>query len=419
MSHYRLPARFARILFLGLLALGACQSLPTANARRIPDIVAVADASPERRALNGRVYDAVVEMVGKRHYQRDLGLVDRPAEAAARRAAALDQPDEVGFYSRMTDLLTVLGDRHTAVTRPQTHRLRSQRRVSAGLDLGFTLVRHDDVFVVERVRSDGPAATAGVKVGWRVDAVDGAPFVNTQTLLQGTRVWTFTDAQDQTHTLTLAPTALPRSIGEVRRTDEGVLVLTFDGFDPATRQWLHARMAEVQADPPRGVILDLRLNGGGDALEIGRMLAPFFAERVAYAIYDIGPFRSVTRRTARWSTPYLGPVAVLQSNSSASAAEVFAAAVQDHRRGPVVGSVSRGAVVGSRQFDLPDGGLLSVGMKSFRTGSGVVLEKVGVTPDIAVAATLDEARHGRDTVLETAVTALLKSAAAPDATPET
>ena len=411
MSHHRPPARFALVLFLGLLALAACQTLPAANDRRIPDIVAVPDASSERRALNERVYDAVVEMVGKRHYQRDLGLVDWPAEAATRRAAAVDQPDEVGFYGGLTELLAILGDRHTAVTRPETHRLRSQRRLAEGLDLGLTLVRVEDVFVVDRVRPEGAAWAARVQPGWRVDAVDGAPFVNAQNLLQGERVWTFTDVEDQPHTVTLSATPLPRSLGQARRTDEGVLVLAFDAFDPATREWLHARMVEARANPPRGVVIDLRLNGGGDAWEIGRMLAPFFAERVAYAIHDFGPLRGVTHRTGGWPSPYTGPLAVLQSGRSASAAEVFAAAIQEQRRGPVVGGVSRGAVVGSRQFDLPDGGLLSVGVKSFRTGSGTVLEHVGVKPDIAVAVTLDDARHGRDTVLEAAVAALLAPAA--------
>lgn len=415
MSHHRRPARFARILLLGLMALGACQTLPAANYRRIPDIVAVADASPARRALNVRVYDAVVEMVGERHYQRKLGLVDWPAEAATRRAAVVDQADEVGFYGGLNGLLGVLGDRHTAATRPEVHRLRSQRRLAEGLDLGLTLVGVEGVSVVDRVRPDGPAAAAGVQVGWRVDAVDGAPFVNAQTLLQGERVWTFTDVQDETHKVTLAAAPLPRSIGQARRTDDDVLVLAFDAFDPATREWLHARMVEARADPPRGVVIDLRLNGGGDARELGRMLAPFFAERVAYAIHDLGPLRGVTRRTGRWPTPYAGPLAVLQSSRSASAAEVFAAAVQEQRRGVVVGGVSRGAVVGSRHFDLPDGGLLSVGIKSFRTGSGVVLEHVGVTPDIAVAPNLNDARHGRDTVLEAAIKALLDPAPTPEA----
>ena len=210
MSHHRPPARFARILLLGLMALGACQTLPGANSRRIPDVVVVADASPERRALNGRVYDAVVEMVGDRHYQRKLGLVDWPTEAATRRAAVVDQRDEVGFYGGLNGLLGVLEDRHTSATRPEVHRLRSQRRLAEGLDLGLTLVGVEGVSVVDRVRPDGPAAAAGVQVGWRVDAVDGAPLVNTQALLQGERVWAFTDVEDQIHTVTLAAAPLPR-----------------------------------------------------------------------------------------------------------------------------------------------------------------------------------------------------------------
>jgi carboxyl-terminal processing protease len=88
-------------------------------------------------------------------------------------------------------------------------------------------------------------------------------------------------------------------------------------------------------------------------------------------------------------------------------AEVFSATIRERRRGRVVGQKSNGSVVGATSFKLPDGGQLSVGIVEIRTGSGAVLQGRGVEPDIFVEPTLDDVRLGRDTMLETAVRAVL------------
>lgn len=415
-----LGVRRAAPWLLALALLGACSSLPGANERRVPDIAAVADASPERLALNTDVYDRVVEEVSERHYERETLAPHWREQAAEKRAEVIASPDEAGFYTGLNAVLAELGDKHTNAIRPYANRLTRQRRLGEGLDFGFSLASAGDGFVVDRVRPDGPAAEAGVQPGWRVDTVDGLPFSPAGSYIDGVHLWGFTDAQDQPQSASFAATPLPREVGYVVRTPEGVAVITFNLFDAATRQWVQARLAELQADPPPGIILDLRGNGGGDAAELRRILSPFFAAPTAYGIYDAGPVLGGVRKTGHWTTPWTGPLAVLISGRTASAAELFAAAVQESRRGPVVGSRSAGAVVASRHFDLPDGGMLSIGVRAFRTASGATLEHVGVTPDILTTPTIDDLRQGRDLTLEAAVAALLapKSTAQPAAASE-
>ena len=100
------------------LVLGACSSLPNANERRVPDVAAVADASPERLALNAQVYDLVVNEVAERHYQREEVAPHWREQAAEKRAEVIAGVDEAGFYTGLNAVLADLGDKHTSATRP-------------------------------------------------------------------------------------------------------------------------------------------------------------------------------------------------------------------------------------------------------------------------------------------------------------
>jgi carboxyl-terminal processing protease len=417
---FTIPARLIVPLGMALVVLGACATLPNANERRVPEVSAVADASPERLALNARVYDLVVEAVSQQHYQRETLGAHWLEQAAEKRAEVVASPDEIGFYRELNGVLAELGDKHTNAIRPSSNRLTRQRRLGEGLDFGFSLAGAGGGYVVDRVRPNGPAAAAGLQPGWRVDTVDGEPFSLTGSYIDGEHRWGFTDAGDQHHVATFAAAPLSREIGYADNTPEGVLVITFNSFDGPSREWVQAQLAAARADPPPGIIVDLRGNGGGDAWELRRILSPFFPEPTAFGVLEGGPVFGGVRKTGRWRTPWTGPLAVLISGRTASAAELFAAAVQESGRGPVVGSQSAGAVVASRHFDMPDGGMLSIGIRSFRTAGGVTLEHRGVTPDIVTAPTLDELRQGEDPTLQAAVIALLgqKSGEAAVSDPE-
>ena len=102
-----------------------------------------------------------------------------------------------------------------------------------------------------------------------------------------------------------------------------------------------------------------------------------------------------------------GPLVVLIGPASASAAEVTAAALRNHRRALLVGGESAGAVLLSQAYPLPDGGKVTVAIADVLTPDGRRLEGVGVSPDLPVAQTLAAVRADRDLPLEAAEKALL------------
>jgi C-terminal processing protease CtpA/Prc len=101
---------------------------------------------------------------------------------------------------------------------------------------------------------------------------------------------------------------------------------------------------------------------------------------------------------------FTGSLAVLTSERTASAAEIFVASLKDERRATVIGVTTCGCVLAiRRRHALPDGGELDVSEMDYRTSNGIRLEGAGVEPDETVAPDLSDFRAGRDRALERAV----------------
>ena len=406
---FRVVRRLGAVVGAAVLLTGCQTFLPYTNEARVPTPVVVADGSAERVTLNSRVYDSAVNWVGQRFYKRDFGGIDWRTETAARREAAVAQPTERDFYRALNETLNLLGDRHTSATTPTRHRERTLERLEPTPNLGFSMRRIDGQLIVTSIRPGGPADLAGVQLGWRADRLNGEPASLASSLRKDldVQVIVFTDGQDVEHEVGIPVVPLPPYLGDAVRRADGVLVLSFDYFAPATRRWFDDQMRAAVADPPQGIVIDLRDNSGGFVTDVGRALAHFFPDRQPYAWIDVGYLPRFPYRTRPPRDVWTGAVAVVIGDGSASGAEVFAATFQETDRGPVFGLKSMGAVVASRDLLLPDGGELSIGMRSFRSGAGNVLEGVGVTPDQEIPFRADELRQGRDAMIEAAAEAVL------------
>lgn len=413
------PLRRLGLIVVATLLLGGCQTfLPYADGDlRMPTVVEVEDRSPERLALNTRVYDSAVDWVSRRFYKRDFGGVDWMGQTAARRDETLAQPTEREFYRALNETLDLLGDPHTNALTPTRNAEITRSRLEPTINLGFGMRLIDERPIVTSVREGGPAALAGVQPGWVVESLNGEPaaFGSRLDREREAQDVVFLDRDDVRHELTIRQGALPPYVGRAIRRPDGVLVLSFDYFGEATRRWFDEQMELAVADPPRGIVLDFRDNRGGLITDVGRALGHFYTERQPYAYVEYGylPRLPIRARPAR--RPWTGPVAVVIGEASASGAEVFASTFQETGRGLVFGVTSMGAVVASRQLNLPDGGELSIGVRSFRSGAGRTLEGVGVVPDREVRFRADELRRGHDAMIEAAAEAVLEASASDGA----
>lgn len=186
-----------------------------------------------------------------------------------------------------------------------------------------------------------------------------------------------------------------------RRLPGGLLYIRFDQFqEPSLKKVATA----LKTAGPKGVILDLRYNGGGYVLPLMNVLlpanTPVYISRKATGRY--------TFSTSAKTQPYLGPLAVLTGPASSSAAEITASVLKSRHRAIIIGRTTNGSVMGSHFFPLPDGGQVQLPVEDIETVDGNRLENIGVIPDIEIYPTLEAIRAGRDPALEAAETELLK-----------
>jgi len=153
-----------------------------------------------------------------------------------------------------------------------------------------------------------------------------------------------------------------------------------------------------------GVLIDLRNNGGGSLTEATELTGLFIDSGPVVQVRDGRGRVQVESDTAR-GVVYSGPVAVLVNRASASASEIFAAAIQDYGRGLVIGEPTFGKGTVQQLVDLdyiankdkPQLGQLKYTMAQFFRVDGGSTQHKGVLPDVSFPTTLDAQDYGEST----------------------
>jgi len=277
---------------------------------------------------------------------------------------------------------------------------------------------------VYNVAPGSPAARAGVRPGDVITAVNGsAPFIDgtyspgvtnllnqsypQQQTVRITLRWPVTGA---TRTITLTPVGfnvslplvssklLPGHIGYVR-------LLAFVPGDAS--QVLAAISALEKKATLRGVILDLRLNGGGTPAGVADMVGALEHGR-AYG-YGCAAIRTCTGLYPNSKTPLLHlPLAVLTDRTCASGCEAFSGAVKDLHLGTLIGTRTAG-LVGAETvgvYTLSDGSVLQLTTESFLGADHEIINGIGVAPDYYVTVTAKDVATGHDPDIAKALTVL-------------
>jgi len=152
-------------------------------------------------------------------------------------------------------------------------------------------------------------------------------------------------------------------------------------------------IVKLKAENVKGIVIDLRFNGGGSLYEVVQMVGMFIGQGPVVQVRDKDGKSSVLMDRDN-STLYDGPLAVMINEGSASASEIFAAAIQDYKRGIIIGSPSYGK--GTVQKNVPLGkpldffsgrteyGAVKLTFQKFYRINGGSTQLKGVTPDIVV-----------------------------------
>ncbi len=162
--------------------------------------------------------------------------------------------------------------------------------------------------------------------------------------------------------------------------------ITIRRFREATTRDLHAALEKAMAVPNTRVLLDLRGNPGG-LLDKGISVADTFLDKgVIVSVVRRGGRNTEVAR-AHKTKSYTGfPMAILVDQNSASASEIVAAALREHKRATLIGVPTYGKGSVQTFLDLGDGSGLKLTTSRYLTPSGKTLEGQGLEPDVLVEA---------------------------------
>jgi carboxyl-terminal processing protease len=433
-----------RLILAGVGVVGAVAGFALWFARE-PDSPAEKLAKLPAAQQNVIIFDAAVDLLKANYF--DPALFQKPEwqeyETAWREKAAKSQgggflygnvlwnfgarfPDSHLFFQTPPPAAPPSTDEPASdpISAAATARRAALVRAGPGFDTAFVRRAGRTPVLVAEVLHGSPAARAGVTPGWGVEEFNVevkesgvhfkatfltyTPAVAREVERTGLPIASTAqqeiDAFNAAHSIEIAfdyePLA-PRAEFELRTLDDGITYLRFDHFNDAT---LIGRVLDaIDSAGPKGLIIDLRRNPGGLVLHTVRV-----AGRLLGGGIELGKMKSRGSSNPQYSLLsgndfYQGPLVVLVGPSSGSAAEIIAAAVQDHRRGTLIGRTTNGSVVSASSFGLPDGGIVTIPMWDFVRAGDRRIEGVGVEPDVWILSTLEDVRAGRDPVLERAL----------------
>jgi carboxyl-terminal processing protease len=277
--------------------------------------------------------------------------------------------------------------------------------------LGIEVTQEDQLIKVVTPIDDTPASKAGIMSADIISAIDGET-VQGMTLNQA--VDKMRGAVNTSVTLTILrgpnkdkqDVKLTRAVIQIksvrsRKEGEDIGYIRITQFNEQTYEGVKAAMAKFQSEIPndqfKGYILDLRNNPGG-------LLDQSIA--VSNAFIDRGEIVSTRGRNADETQRYNArpgdlskgkPVVVLINGGSASASEIVAGALQDHKRATILGTRSFGK--GSVQTIIPLGqnnGAVRLTTARYYTPSGRSIQAKGIDPDVQVLQDVPDELKGKD-----------------------
>lgn len=177
--------------------------------------------------------------------------------------------------------------------------------------------------------------------------------------------------------------------------NNGIGVLTINRFDDQTGLLARKAAESFKQQNIKGVILDLRDNGGGYITAAQDVAGLWLNSKLVVSERTNG---TTTDQLTSGSDPILSglPTVVLVNGDTASASEIVSGALQDYKAAVLVGEKTYGKGTVQKVLDLGAGTELKVTVARWYTPNGKNIDKQGITPDQVVGLTADDANAGRD-----------------------
>ena len=263
--------------------------------------------------------------------------------------------------------------------------------VNAYVGVGITITEDAEAggMRVEEVAAGGPAEEAGIRVGDLLLAVEGEDVLTlgidgTRNLVrgeEGTRVNMHFSRNGTEYDVSVERRSIETPVVTGELLDGSIGYVKIDNFDERSAAETIAFVKDLIGQGAEALLFDVRFNPGGYADELVKVLDYLLPEGDLFRSVDYAGCEEVDTSDA--SCVEL-PMAVLVNEDSYSAAEFFAAALQEYEWATIVGSQTYGKGNFQTAFYLSDGSMVNLSIGKYYTPSGKSLSETGVTPDVVV-----------------------------------
>ena len=293
-------------------------------------------------------------------------------------------------------MINSLGDRWSYYISAEEYTSFQEKKTNSYVGIGITIQSREDGigFDIIQVEPDGPAYRAGVLPGDILIEVDGTSLEKVDsdvpvTLIRGPRgtdVHLSVLREGERLEITVRREKLLSVVAEGEMLSGEIGYVRINNFNTNCAKQTIAIINDLVAQGARALVFDVRNNGGGYVQEMNEILDYLLPEGDLFRSVGTNGKESVDKSDADCLEM---PMAVLVNAYSYSAAEFFAAALQEYEWASVVGQPTTGKGYFQNTFRLADGSAINLSVGQYFTPKGVSLaEEGGLTPD--VVAEVDE-----------------------------
>lgn len=330
--------------------------------------------------------------------------------AAVIRAEFVEDYDEDALAdAALSAMVNTLGDRWSYYMDATAYEDLELRRSNAYVGIGVTVAYEEDGLRIQSVAEGGPAEAALLQPGDLITAADGHDLTGENAAAgasyiqgeEGTQVaLTVLDQSGNERQVRVTRARIQSDPVRFELLEDNVGYVALDNFYDGSAAHVEAAVEDLLGQGAVCLVFDMRDNPGGYLGEMLELLDYLLPEGVIFQSGDKnGPNQAVRSDESCVDAP----MAVLVNGNTYSAAELFAAQLQESAGASIVGTATFGKGHSQQVFDLPGGRGINISTKTYYTGAGVSLIGTGVTLDVEVELTGPE-----DDQLQAAVDCLLE-----------
>lgn len=296
------------------------------------------------------------------------------------------------IYAAIDAMMSATGDPHTTFLPPQQQQIASQELNGSNYaGIGAIVVQQGKKLRVIAPLPDSPAATSGLHFNDLITKINGTPVGGMES---GTAIGHIHGKVGSTVTLTVQRgrrtfvtpvrrAEIPAITAYARPLPHHLALLSIISFGGGTAADVRAALSIPEIRRARGLIVDLRGNPGG-YVSAAQDIVSMFTDTgaVAYERSRDGSVQALPVEGGRKIESV--PIAVLVDRSTASAAEITAAALRDDDHAVLVGTRTYGKGSMQSVYNLSDGSSLHITDKLWLTPRKRSIQGRGLTPDVTV-----------------------------------